>query len=112
MRKLTAIFLISSLLLVQYSRFLFYMECRISHFVTAGPLEPCDCQKQIPPGIGEDPKDMPVAKAGHPDFEDIYLPAPVWALYIPGGRRVIYAPACAKRHPVPFLEGMLRPPRA
>lgn len=111
MKQITAILLICTLFLSQYGRFLSYMECRISRLVGQDTTAPCDCQQLLSQTLGEDARDMPVARTTPSDFDEYYLPAAQWMLSVQGGLHITYPAARAERYHPPFLTGIFRPPR-
>jgi hypothetical protein len=109
-RKLTAICLCCALILSQYGRFLAYVQCTISGFVSPG--EPCDCEKQVPADYKADARDLPPPKGMNVAFEEFYLPVAPWAIQAPPVKQP--ATPYSRRSGYAFLHlaDIFRPPRA
>ena len=98
------------MVLSQYGRFLAYVQCAISGIVDPGA--PCDCEKQVPPEVRGDARDLPPPKGMNVSFEEYYLPAHPYEGGAPSAatEQPRYGPAAD--YTFSSVTGVFRPPRA
>jgi hypothetical protein len=97
------------MLLSQYGRFFAYMQCQIRSLMDQNVTIQCDCQLQLPQGMG----DMPLSKTTFAGFEEYCLPATGWWLVsYPSDARIEHLDNYNVDVSTPPCMGIFRPPRA
>jgi hypothetical protein len=98
--------------LSQYGRFLAYVQCAFDNMLDPTGHAQCDCEKQLPPAVRGDDKELPPPKGMNVAFEEYYLPSIPWRLSIPLANTVLAGRGDPGIYAFTKTNDIFRPPRA
>ena len=98
--------------LSQYGRFLAYVQCAFDNMMDPTGHAQCDCEKQLPPAVRGDDKELPPPKGMNVAFEEFYLPSMPWELDMAAPATMIIGAGDPGAYAFLKPSDIFRPPRA